>query len=112
MFNRSDIESGKQVVTLADLRDIVRNYEREQAPGSETYALTLFTDWRREKSDEDIIPADDVKWWMDYYEAQGSLDDLGDNTRDEVQNALDMGEPAQALEIIDTAHKGAENEEE
>lgn len=101
MFNRNDIESGKQVVTLADLRDIVKNYEREQAPGSETYALTLFTDWRLGKSNKDIIPPGDVIWWLDYYEAQGSLDDLDNETRDEVQNALDMGEPAQALEIID-----------
>lgn len=101
MFNRNDIESGKQLVTMGDLRDIVKNYEREQAPGSETYALTLFVDWRRGKSDDDIIPAEDVKWWMDYYEAQGSLNDLDDETRDEVQNALDMGEPAQALKVID-----------
>ena len=110
MFNRTEIESGKQIVTLEDLRDIVKTYEREQAPGSETSALTVFCDWRRKKNDTDIISPEDAIWWMDYYEAQGSLDDLSDEHRDEVLRLLESGEPAAALKYIDSIDDGAEED--
>ena len=99
-YSRLAIEAGQQV-TLAELREIIREYEREQAYGSETYGLTLWADWASDKADTDLIPQDDILWWYDYYDAQGLLPDLHDDDRDSVQSMLDSGEPESALALAE-----------